>query len=86
MPPVYKLKDLLDTELEGNFYEKDLQKVNFEAPEEKEFFIEKIVRRRINKETGQREELIKWKGYGPKHNSWIPSGDYTYKRNNRNQK
>jgi len=66
--PLYSLKDLQDEEIEGTFYEKELQKIQFDA--EKSFTIESILKRR--KEPGGKVQLfVKWKGYPEKFNEWI---------------
>ena len=36
------------------------------------FRIEKVLRRRINKKTGEKEIYVKWKGYNKNFNQWIP--------------
>ena len=58
----YKIVDLLGEEIEGSFYEKELQKAKQQT-----FRIEKVVRRDNKKE----KALVKWKGYSDKFNSWI---------------
>lgn len=64
---VYTLKDLQNEEITGTFYEKELQKVNYDPTNM--YKIDKIMRTRY---TGHRKEvLVKWKGYPNKFNSWI---------------
>ena len=48
----------------GSFYEKELQK-----PHQKEFRIEKILKRKGNK------LYVTWKGYNNSFNSWINKND-----------
>ena len=51
-------------EINGSFYEKELQK-----PNQKEFRIEKVLKRKGNK------LYVKWKGYNNSFNSWINKND-----------
>lgn len=62
LPVTYGLKDLLGEEISGKFYKQQLKVTN-----QKIYRIEKVVRRR-NRGT---ESLIKWFGYGDKHNVWM---------------
>ena len=59
-PTTYKLNDSHAEEIQGTFYEQELQKTSQEI-----FRIEKIIRRRGNK------SLVKWVGYPESFNSWI---------------
>ena len=68
IPPTYKLKDLLDEEIEGGFYEKELQKSDQEV-----YRVEKVIRKK--KIDGIEHGLVKWSGYSEKHNRWIPVKD-----------
>ena len=63
----YRLTDLKGEELNGTFYEGELQKVSY--VEDKFFEIEKVLnkRGRGNKE----ESLVKWKGWPDKFNTWV---------------
>lgn len=64
---VYTLKDLQNEAISGTFYEKELQKVNYDPLIQHK--IDKIVRTRYS---GHRKELlVKWKGYPSKFNSWV---------------
>ena len=64
--PTYELETLDgDETIEGNFYANELTSVK--PP--KVFDIEKIVKRKKDKRTGQKLVLVKWKGY--KNLSWI---------------
>lgn len=64
---VYTLKDLQNETITGTFYEKELQKVNYDPSIQ--YKIDKIVRTRYS---GRRKQLlVKWKGYPSKFNSWI---------------
>ena len=64
--PTYELETLDGDEMvEGNFYANELTLAD--PPEI--FDIEKIVRRKKDKSTGQKLVLVKWKGYTTP--SWI---------------
>ncbi|KAK7099679.1 hypothetical protein V1264_017897 [Littorina saxatilis] len=66
-PVTYVLKDDHGEELLGTFYEQELQKVG-----EKEIYrIEAVLEQRPGKGK-QKEYLVKWLGYDPSFNSWIP--------------
>ena len=60
VPWKYVINDLNGEEINGIFYEKELQKTN-----QKEFRIEKVIRRKGDK------LYDKWKGYGNSFNNWI---------------
>ena len=68
IPVTYKLKTLLDEEIEGSFYEKELQKSHQEV-----YRVEKVMRKK--KINGVEHALVKWSGYNEKHNQWIPVKD-----------
>ena len=68
IPITYKVKDLLDEEIEGSFYEKELQKTEQEV-----YRVEKVIRKK--KIDGVEHALVKWSGYNEKHNQWIPVKD-----------
>ncbi|XP_065645676.1 uncharacterized protein LOC136076135 [Hydra vulgaris] len=59
-PPTYKIADNNGEEIQGTFYEQELQKTNQEI-----FRIEKVIRKLKNK------SLVKWYGYPESFNSWI---------------
>ena len=64
--PTYKLETLDgDQTVEGNFYANELTLAKLP----KVIDIEKIVKRKKDKRTGQKLVLVKWKGY--KNPSWI---------------
>lgn len=71
-PPVYKLKEFDGDELEGTFYEQELQKVQTKGDEEV-YKIEKILKTRKRGKTI--ECYVKWLGYPDKYNSWINKKD-----------
>ena len=58
------INDLNAEEINGRFYEKELQKTN-----QKEFRIEKILKRKGDK------VYVKWKGYDNSFNNWINKKD-----------
>ncbi len=65
--PLYYLRSMDTDELiEGGFYASELQRVRGNV-----YQIERIVGRRVR--NGRREIKVKWKYYGPAHNSWIPA-------------
>ena len=65
-PVEFKVKDWHGEEVQGSFYRAELQKVSKPVT----FMIERIIRRRRNRQTAQYEYLIKWFGYGPQFNTW----------------
>ena len=67
-PPTYRLKDLNDEEIEGSFYEPELQRTDQDV-----FRIEKILRRRMR--DGVKEIYVKWRGYPASFNQWIKASD-----------
>ena len=62
----YKIKDLNDNIIEGNFYERELQKTKNNS---EIYIIEKIIRKNKDK------YLVKWRGYSNDFNSWIDKND-----------
>ena len=63
-PVTYKIADLNGEEIDGTFYEPELQKT-----EQQVFRIEKVIEKKGNK------SLVKWKGYSNKFNSWVDNKD-----------
>ena len=59
-PPTYKISDYHGEEIQGTFYEQEMQKTNQDI-----FRIEKIIRKQKNK------SLVKWYGYPDSFNSWM---------------
>ncbi|XP_065674016.1 uncharacterized protein LOC136090965 [Hydra vulgaris] len=59
-PPTYKITDKNGEEIQGTFYEQELQKTN-----QKILRIEKVIRKLKNK------SLVKWYGYPESFNSWV---------------
>ena len=62
----YKIKDLNDEIIKGQFYEKELQKTKNTS---QVYIIEKIIRKNKNK------YLVKWRGYSNEFNSWVNKND-----------
>ena len=69
IPYTYKLKDTRNETIQGTFYEHELQLTS-----QTTFRIEKVLRRRTTKD-GKKEILVKWLGYSPAFNQWIPETD-----------
>ena len=63
-PITYKIADLNGEEIDGTFYEPELQKTS-----QKLFRIEKVI------EKGKNKSLVKWKGYSNDFNSWVDNKD-----------
>lgn len=64
IPPVYRLKDKLNKEIEGNFYEEELQQVFKDKFEIESILITRIV-------NGEKEYFVNWVGYNKDFNSWV---------------
>ena len=71
-PPVYKLKEYDGDELEGTFYEDELQGVQTKENDQV-YKIEKILKTR--KRGKKVEYFVKWLGYPEKYNSWVLKSD-----------
>jgi hypothetical protein len=69
-PTTYRIKDLADEQLEGSFYEKEMQKV---TKIDNVYKVEKIISTR--RKGGVKQMLIKWRGYPNKFNSWVDEAD-----------
>lgn len=76
--PVYKLKDWNGDEIEGSFYEKEIQGVEKDL---RGFWkVERVItERRVR---GRKQYLVKWEGYPDTMNSWVDEGDMTSLRDN----
>jgi len=57
---IYKITDYNDKEIQGTFYEQELQNSTQEV-----FRIDKVVKK------GKTNSLVKWKGYPESLNSWV---------------
>lgn len=64
-PITYLIDDYRDEILDGCFYDEELQPVKHLNV----YLIEKEIRKRNGK------VYIKWLGFGPEHNSWVPEKD-----------
>ena len=62
IPVTYQITDFNGEEIQGSFYEPELQKTSQDL-----FRIEKILRRKGDK------SLVKWMGYSDAFNSWVDS-------------
>ncbi|MEW8089989.1 MAG: DDE-type integrase/transposase/recombinase [Candidatus Thiodiazotropha endolucinida] len=67
--PQYKLKDYSGEIVTGTFYQKQLSK----AYEQEMYLIERVLKSR--KKAGQKEYLVRWKGWAPKYDSWVSETD-----------
>ena len=63
-PITYKIADLNGEEIDGTFYEPEIQKTSQQL-----FRIEKVI------EKGKNKSLVKWKGYSNDFNSWVDNKD-----------
>ena len=64
IPVTYKITDYNGEEIQGSFYEQELQKTKQDI-----FRIEKIIMQKGNK------SLVKWLGYNDSFNSWVDNKD-----------
>lgn len=72
-PIVYYIEDLKGEEIEGTFYEMEVQKIKFDEGAVRA--IEKIIKqRKVGKNI---QYFVKWSGYGSKFNSWIDAKTVT---------
>jgi hypothetical protein len=73
-PPTYRLQDYGGENIEGTFYDRELQRVV--KSNDSEYKIEKILKtKRVR--GGSREYFVKWRGYPDKFNSWVKESDIT---------
>ena len=70
---LYRVKDLLDEDIDGHFYEEELQAVTKDI--NSIYKIEKVLKTR--KRQGVKELFVKWLGWPKKFNSWIKESDLT---------
>ena len=70
-PPAYKIADYHVDELEGTFYEQELQ--NVIKTDSDYYRVEKVIKSRMRNK--QKECFVKWFGYPDIFNSWIPASD-----------
>lgn len=69
--PVYKIEDWTGEDVEGTFYEQELQAVNVD--ENKEYYVDKVLKKRTRRK--KREVLVRWLHWPKKYDSWIPEVD-----------
>ena len=67
LPTTYRVKDLIDEQIDGTFYHQELQLIRVE--QDKVYTVERVLMKR--KRGKKIEYFVKWKGYGDKFNSWI---------------
>ena len=67
--PQYFLKDYAGELVSGTFYSNQLKK----AHEQTNYLVEKVLRRRTRR--GQKELLVRWRGWPTKYDSWISAED-----------
>ena len=72
VPVVYRIEDFGGEPIEGTFYEFELQKVDKNL-DKATWRIERVIRRRKNRETGVQESYVKWQGWPDRWNSWVPT-------------
>ena len=72
--PTYRIKDLMEEDIKGQFYTQELQPITFD-PKEYEYRIERVVRTSTDRKTGLKTHLVKWLVYPEKFNSWVNDGD-----------
>jgi L-rhamnose mutarotase len=70
-PPTYKIRDMNGEIIQGWFYANDLCRFQQRKEKDKLYKIEKIIKKQ--KRNGAEYVYIKWRGYGPTYNSWIPA-------------
>lgn len=68
-PIIYYLEDLTGEEIEGPFYEKEVQKIKFDESALRS--VEKIIKQRLQGKKIQ--YFVKWRSWPDKFNSWIDS-------------
>ena len=72
-PIMYKLKDYHGEEIEGSFYEYEIQKVTHD---DDVFLVEKVLR--TQKRGNVKWCLVKWHGYPSSMNSWVRQSDMAF--------
>jgi hypothetical protein len=65
---MYELEEWDGEPIIGRWYETELT-----LTEGSNFKVEKVLRKRVNKQTGKSESMVKWLGYPAKYNEWIDS-------------
>ena len=67
---VYKLDDREGEPVHGTWYREEIQPIS-----KNRYLVERIIRRRPNKQTGESECLVKWRGWPTKFNTWVEAAD-----------
>lgn len=67
--PQYRLKDYAGEVISGSFYQMQLKK----AYEQDTYLVEKVLRTRTR--GGQKQVLVRWKGWPAKYDSWVSQKD-----------
>ncbi len=73
--PIYRIKDALNNEIQGTFYQDELTASLDEDEEDRKYTIEKILGRK--KIRGKNMVLVKWLGMSKDFNSYIPADEIT---------
>jgi len=66
---VYKLVDIKNRPIRGIFYPEELQPI-----EANRYIVEEVVREKKGP-GGRKQLLVKWLGWAPEYNSWVPESD-----------
>lgn len=69
--PVYTLRDERGEVLIGRFYPEEVIRVRTPVTGQRDWKIEKVIRHRVNKDTGEREVYVKYKNRDSRYNEWI---------------
>jgi transposase InsO family protein len=69
---IYTLKDFLDEDVEGTFYEQELQSVKWDP--DNPYKIDHVVRTRKRKGV-EKESLIRWRHWPKKFDSWVKESE-----------
>ena len=74
LPSMISLKDYKGEEIEGKFYDDEIQKI-VRDPDDDVYDVEKVIRQK--RKDGEIWYLVKWLGYDDSFNSWIRKKDIT---------
>ncbi len=70
---IFKISDLNGSEILGTFYSRELELITVDLTGS--FVIDHVIR--TKKSRGVKMYLVRWRGYGPKFDSWISEKDFT---------